>query len=534
MPEPPVRLIKRLRLAVRLRVWPWRLPRAVVTHVSLVPLTPADIQRSHDLAPRVGWRRLMMVLWCITLWSCGPTLPPPGPPPAPRILRANVSVRTPTGAPLDAAVGTLTVDPVEGPGAIVTATGARQSYALAEGPIARPGWGATLVVGAPGYLSLSRRVVVPDGDVELPEVVLQLAIPPVLRLRVVGRWWQTEDGQPWVWHGLTAFPLIEMVAHGRTAEAEALLTWAASTQQITIVRALAMAGAMCGDQPCLFRLTPEEGRAALPATLDLVAKHGLHMEVVALADTRTYPGMSYEAHVAAIGQIAALYPAAVVEIGNEIRHFTQDSRLDDPAYLMALRGLVPSRVMVALGAAHGPDDESRDFTGGDYVTVHGDRADGDDGWRYIRHANEQRVLSEAVGKPVINDEPLRDDPDLAKQRAGAWLTGMMQLGDTFHYASGLRGEIPTGAALDQFRARAAGWTDIPAMWRGRYYNAGFAGSPVKDFSGAVRVYSSAQDATGLTLVLGRRQGASIGWSPDWPVRTLLIDLDTTQLWSVKR
>lgn len=459
---------------------------------------------------------------------------PSAPPDPPRVLVANVSIRTTTGAPLDTAVGTLTVDLVEGPGAVVTAVGWRQSYRMPEGPTARPGWGATLVLSAPGYLSQSSRIVVPDGDGELPEVTLQVAVPPVQRLRVTGRWWQTEDGQPWVWHGLTAFPLIEMVAHGRTADADALLAWAASTKQVTIVRALAMAGAMCGDQPCLFRLTPEEGRAALPATLELVAKYGLHMEVVALADTRSYPGMSYEAHVAAIGQVAALHPAAAVEIGNEPRHVTQDSRLSDPAYLLALRRLIPSSVMVALGAAHGPDDESRDFADGDYVTVHGDRADGDDGWRYIRHMNEQRALSEDIGKPVVNDEPLRDELDLAKQRAGAWLTGMMQLGDTFHYAGGLRGQVPSGAALDQFQARAGGWADIPADWRGRYYNAGFVGSPVKDFTGAVRVYSSAQDAMGLTLVLGRRQGASLGWSPDWPGRTLLADLGTAQLWRVSR
>ena len=40
--------------------------------------------------------------------------------------------------------------------------------------------------------------------------------------------------------------------------------------------------------------------------------------------------------------------------------------------------------------------------------------------------------------------------------------------------------------------------------------------------------------TGLTLVLGRRQGASIGWSQDWPTRTLLTDLGTAQLWRVTR
>ena len=464
--------------------------------------------------------------------GCATSTPPPITPDPPRILHANVSVRTPAGAFLESAIGTLTVDAVEGPGAVVEARGGRQSYALLEGPAARPGWGATLVLGAPGYSTTTLRVLVPDGDGELPETVLSPLPPPVGRLRVEGRWW-TEDGRPWVWHGLTAFALIEMVAHGRAAEAEALLAWAASTKRITIVRALAMAGAMCGDRPCLFRLTPEEGRAALATTLAMAERYGLHIEVVALADTRTYPGMDYEAHVGFVGRTCAVMPSCIIEIANEPAHPTQDPALT-PARLLSLRRLIPPTVMVALGAAHGPDDESRDYIGGDYVTVHGDRADGDGGWRYIRHMNEQRAMADVIGKPVINDEPLRDDPDLAKQRAGAWLTMMMQLGDTFHYAEGLRGQVPTGAALEQFQARAAGWADVPVTWRGGYSNTGFAGGPVKDFEGAVRVYSSLTESMGLTLVLGRRQDARIGWSSSWPVRDVLVDLGSAQLWLVAR
>ena len=126
----------------------------------------------------------------ILLSACGPILAP-APPSQPRILHANVSIRTQTGQPIDSAAGTLTVDPVEGPGAVVTASGWRQSYTLPEGPTARPGWGATLTIGALGYVSQTSRIVVPDGDEELPEVVLAPSVPPVQRLSVAGRWWQT-------------------------------------------------------------------------------------------------------------------------------------------------------------------------------------------------------------------------------------------------------------------------------------------------------------------------------------------------------
>src|SRR3990167_7747717 len=105
--------------------------------------------------------------------------PPPITPDPPRILIANISIRTVTGQPIETAAGTLTVDAVEGSGAVVTATGGRQAYRFVEGPTARPGWGATLLVQADGYQPGSYRVVIPDGAGELPEAILEPVPPPV-------------------------------------------------------------------------------------------------------------------------------------------------------------------------------------------------------------------------------------------------------------------------------------------------------------------------------------------------------------------
>jgi hypothetical protein len=49
--------VRRLRIAWRFRVWPWRVPAGAVRHLSLQPLTQKDIQRTHELAERFGWER---------------------------------------------------------------------------------------------------------------------------------------------------------------------------------------------------------------------------------------------------------------------------------------------------------------------------------------------------------------------------------------------------------------------------------------------------------------------------------------------
>lgn len=50
-------MIKRLRIAWRFRIWPWRIPANVVRYVSLAKLTQGDIKRTDVLAARFVWER---------------------------------------------------------------------------------------------------------------------------------------------------------------------------------------------------------------------------------------------------------------------------------------------------------------------------------------------------------------------------------------------------------------------------------------------------------------------------------------------
>lgn len=254
------------------------------------------------------------------------------------------------------------------------------------------------------------------------------------RLRPDGTGWRAANGTRFEWRGITAFRLVELVAHGREPEAEAYLKWAAS-QKLTLVRVLAMARV-------LFELPPADGQAALGKLLELSQRHGIAVEVVALADTASYD-FDVRNHVRVIGAIAARFPNAVIEIANEPYHPTQSAEVHRHAFLRDLRQLIPRDVPVSLGTL----DEGGELGAGDYVTWHSPReAD----WPERLRAGADLVRR--FGKPVIADEPMgaadravpgRRDNRPEHFRAAARIARESGLGATFHYEGGLQARRPS-------------------------------------------------------------------------------------------
>jgi hypothetical protein len=253
-------------------------------------------------------------------------------------------------------------------------------------------------------------------------------------LRVSGTHFLKPDGSRFAWRGITAFRLVELVAHGRQTEADAYLKWAAS-KKLTLVRVFVMADA-------LFKLSPADGVRALPILLDMASRHGLYVEVVALADTARLE-TNIPAHVRAVWEVCARYGNALLEIANEPAHPTQSRVLHDPAYLQQLARTLSKGVPVSLGSVEANDG----YGAGDYVTWHAPR--GGDHVRTLQHGT---ALIRQFAKPVISDEPIgaadrvvpgRRDNSPDRFRAAARATRRSGMEATFHYESGLQAMLPS-------------------------------------------------------------------------------------------
>lgn len=324
------------------------------------------------------------------------------------------------------------------------------------------------------------------------------------------------DGTPFSWRGITAFRLLEMEAAGRGGEVDAYLAWAAS-EHLNVVRVLAMA-------KHLFELPPARGLAHLNALLDRAAAHRIYVEVVALADTTSYP-IDPATHVDRVARICADHWNALIEIANEPYHRTQEPRIHDQEYLRSLVRRVPSMIPVASGAARPPA-----FYGdGMYVTVHLSRSSRAEGWAHVRDLKIGRDLRNAARKPVINDEPIgagsrfepgRRDDSPERFRAAAIASRLIGLGATFHYEGGLQGRKPEGRELECFRAWQEAWTLVPGAEPISPSEPGAAAGPVKalDGDGYAGAFIGVRGDSAWVLIVGTAGPVKIAWGQGWSAR----------------
>jgi hypothetical protein len=265
-------------------------------------------------------------------------------------------------------------------------------------------------------------------------------------IRISGTHFVRAGGTRFAWRGITAFRLLELVAHGRQQQAAAYLDWAAS-EHLTVVRVLAMAHV-------LFTLTPADGERALPRLLQLARARGLVVEVVALADTASYQ-IDLATHVRAIGQACADGGNCVIEIANEPYHPTQSAAVHDHSVLRGLRAAIPPAVPVSLGTL----DDRGELAAGDYVTWHSPR---DSDWP--ERMRDGADLLRRYGKPVIADEPMGAADDAVPGRrdnvpdhfaTAARIAAESGIGATFHYDGGLQSRRPTATEAACLKA----WMD---------------------------------------------------------------------------
>ena len=343
-------------------------------------------------------------------------------------------------------------------------------------------------------------------------------------LQVSGSGFVTADHHPFQWRGITAFRLLDYVAHGKEADVERFLTWV-SQQRLTVVRVLAMGQGF-------MNLSPSEGQQALPRLLQMAAQHDLHVEIVALAGTRD-AAVNLDDHLAQVGRIAAGFGNALVEVANEPVHSSQSAEVQRPEVLARLRTAVPSSVPVALGSV----EYGEGFAAGDYVTWHVPRDDRLDGWGHVLAVAEGAGLVRRWNRPIVSDEPIgagavyqpgRRDDSLARFRAAALVTRLAGLGATFHYEGGLQATIPSGRELECFQAWNEAWTLLPAdiEQSGTFRRAGEDRAAVSEFrtDKALAVYERQRGNTVWVVIINPKEDFAMRWRPGWiPGETRRLD-----------
>jgi hypothetical protein len=335
-------------------------------------------------------------------------------------------------------------------------------------------------------------------------------------LRVNGTQFVRPDGTPFDWRGITAFRLVEFVAHGREREADAYLAWAAS-KKLTLVRVLAMAGG-------IFPLPPADGVRALPRLLDLAQKHGIMVEVVALASTREYT-FDLEAHVRAVARICAEHPNAVLELANEPGHRSQAESVHDPDWMGRLAASLPRELPVSLGSV----EYDPRFAAGSYATWHAPRHPG---WAHILIIAGGADLVRRFAKPVVSDEPIgagdrmeqgRRDNAPERFRAQALVSRLAGLGATFHYNGGIQAARPTVTELACLDAWTEGLDSLPRDTgiAGTFRRAD-AADPIVTFDpGRVAaVFVRATNTSAWVLGVGVQGNSQLGARAPWRQQTL--------------
>ena len=402
---------------------------------------------------RLRW----FIVSLFVIGACGHPSPPPAPEPPPvRWLHANVSIRNLQGMFVESAQGTLQVDSVEGPGAVVSQTGGRQSFPLLEGPSARPGWGATLTIEAPDYQPFTSRVVVPDGDGELPEVALKPIQVVLPRLVVRGKFFGLDNGERFTVIGATDFNLL-----ARFIQGEDITPVLAQRQAVgfNTVRVFTAFDIFPGVPNGIGRLVPREHPdlyIRIPGFLDELARYGLYAELVGF--TGPYRGVldtddDKVLHWVNLCNAVALSTNVTLELVNEY---------DNPPNI----GLPLGRLQKCRWAISSHGSATQDVMPltpfWDYATYHPGGGDPREWPRKTAHNGMD--VAEAGGVPTVSNEnkraPDQDNLPLHFREAAAGCA-LLSAGCTFHSVSGKSSQLWSGAELEAAKAWVEGAKSIP-------------------------------------------------------------------------
>lgn len=408
-------------------------------------------------------KRLLTFLSLFLTVACVPTPVPVDPPQPPAPVRlVQATVRTPSGAEPEDLMASLSTDAPYTIACNRAADVPRIICTLDSGfPIGGPGdvYGGTLSVSAKGYLAHSERLLLTGRSMDLPDIFLEEEFKPLPRVQVKGRFFYLNNETPFTYLEGTDFNLYARFLAGEDLSPLLKQRKEAGIQVLRVFTAYNICPSGCA-QP-IGRLIPSEHAnfyAGLTPFANLVAKHGLYLELVALTGpysealpTDNDKVLHWNSLKAAVAPLTNIQ----LELINEYNH--PANRIPDSLYNVLTRTTSPT--LSSRGSAI--QDEDPKTPGWDYLTWHPSvsgevqRKPGHNGWEVSLKFNLPLAVNEMVRYPD-GDSSLIHAFDMG---AGCKFFGVPC---TFHSVSG-KASIPFSAAEVAFaKAMRAGMDSIPA------------------------------------------------------------------------
>lgn len=465
------------------------------------------------------------VLLAVLAAACGSATRPPVITPPDRPPTYTLFVHACDGLPCEPGN-----EPHKVPSAEITVTYAGTGYvehADGAGNLVRDGLVAgqrRVCAAATGYKTACAEVTLPRPEGQDVFLVLVRDVPPILPVRVEGRFFVTDAG----------------TVRLRFSSALSLLVRSPLERAVVLdqARALGFNGirVFAGHLGWAGQ-TPEAARAALPVLLGEAASRGLYVYVCAITGGRE-PAYDVEAHLRDIAAIVARYPNAILEVANEIGHPSLADKSPEE-WLRIARRVIPPGVTWTLGAPVGTDEPTPEGTyptdGGHFNDGHLDRSR--DLYNQVRRLREIYAIAETTRKAAMSGETigiaevpmpgkqrLWDDDALRFSYAYGVLCRGFELACVFHSEHGLLGARLGPQTVAAAEAFIAGTKAIPTDARMTFVNAGWAGSPVRAANfdtGIVRAYSFIDGNRGWTVFVGVRGDIGVEWGGGWsPVRVV--------------
>lgn len=273
------------------------------------------------------------------------------------------------------------------------------------------------------------------------------------RVKTDGRAFVGANGQPFTYRSVSEFLLPSYINSGNEQAVAARMDERVQ-QGYSVLRTFTM---LDWAQPPLHPFDDFEAyKANLEKMLDMAEQRGLNVELTLFTDVdKNIPRSRINEYADAMADIAQRHPNTFIEVCNEsFKNGLSETEIYDLAKRIKARapdvmiaGSSPDNVdgidPNASRDAAGHYADGREFADGpfDYLTIHSERADGDNGWRWVRHLKEGGDIGATVNKPVVQDEPMgsngsfipgRRDNDPQRFRDAALVAHVTNQYFTFH------------------------------------------------------------------------------------------------------